>query len=118
MRENSGVAAGLTSLPSGGGGIAPLGDRFQPDFVRGGGSYAVPLHLPKGPNESCPDVSLSYSTGSGNGPVGLGWRINTLRIERRTDRGVPTYGDDDEFTIGGAERYRRATSSSRVAAAS
>ena len=61
MRESSGVASGLTALPQGGG-IAPLGDRFQPDFVRGSGSYAVPLHLPKGPNELQPQLSLSYAT--------------------------------------------------------
>lgn len=103
MRESSGVAAGLASLPSGGGGIAPLGERFQPDLVRGSGSYAVPLSLPRGPNEQRPDLSLTYSTGSGNGPFGLGWRLNTLRIERRTDRGIPGYTDDDTFMIGDAE---------------
>ncbi len=103
MRESSGVAAGLTGLPEGSGGVTPLGDRFQPDFVRGGGSYAVPLRLPMGPNEQRPDLALTYSTGSGNGPFGLGWRLDVIRIERRTDRGVATYGDDDEFVLGGAE---------------
>ena len=69
MRESSGTASNLSSLPSGGGGIAPLGDRFQPDLLRGSGSYAVPIHLPKGPNELQPNLSLTYSTGSGNGPL-------------------------------------------------
>ena len=118
MRESSGVAPGLSALPQGGGGVAPLGDRFQPDFVRGSGSYAIPLRLPQGPNELRPSLSLAYATGAGNGPFGLGWRLNTLRIERRTDRGLPLYDDDeDTFAIGGAEilvpvggaRYRAQT---------
>src|SRR6266545_210608 len=104
MREASGVAAGLVAVPTGGGGIAPQGDRFQPDLVRGSGSYAVPIHLPKGPNELRPSLTLSYSTGSGNGPFGLGWRLDVLRVERRTDRGIPGYDDDDDtFALGGAE---------------
>jgi RHS repeat-associated protein len=104
VREDSGAAAGLTSLPSGGGGVAPLGDRFEPDLVRGSGSYAVPLHLPPGPNELSPKLGLSYSTGSGNGPFGLGWRLGLPRIERRTDRGGPTYDDAaDTFVLGDAE---------------
>ena len=101
MRDDTGL--GQVSLPSGTGAIAPLGDRFQPDLVRGSGSYAVPLPCPKGPNDLQPSPSLTYSTGSGNGPFGVGWRVEPMRIERRTDRGVPTYGEDDEFVIGGAE---------------
>jgi RHS repeat-associated protein len=104
VRAESGAAAGLASLPAGGGGISPLGDRFEPDLVRGSGSYAVPLHLPAGPNEQRPRLTLSYSTGSGNGPFGLGWRLGLPRVERRTDRGLPDYDDaTDTFVLGDAE---------------
>ena len=103
MREESGISAGVVSLPSGGGGISPLGDRFQPDLVRGSGSYSIPLNLPKGSNEMQPSLSLTYSTGSGNGPFGHGWQLGIARIERRSDRGIPSYTDADEFAIGGAE---------------
>ncbi|MFZ7091317.1 toxin TcdB middle/N-terminal domain-containing protein [Primorskyibacter sp. 2E233] len=116
MRESSGVADGLTSVPKGAG-IAPLGDRFQPDFLRGTGSYAVPIRLPRGVATQQPQLSLTYSTGAGNGPFGQGWRLDAMRIERRVDRGVPRYDDTDEFVIGGAEvllpvgggRYRTQT---------
>lgn len=119
MREESGVAPGLTSLPPGGGGISALGERFQPDLVKGSGSYAVPINLPKGPNDLRPSLSLTYSTGSGNGPFGQGWRLTSMRIERRTDRGIPAYTDDDTFIMGDAEvlvpvggnRYRPKTDS-------
>ena len=103
MREESGTSPGLSALPNGGGGTSSLGDRFQPDLVRGSGSYAVSINCPKGPNELQPSLSLSYSTGSGNGSFGLGWRLNVLRIERRSDRGIPNYTDDDTFVIGDAE---------------
>lgn len=119
MREDSGVAPGLASLPDGGGSVGPLGDRFQPDLVRGSGGYAFSVNCPKGPNDLQPTLTLSYSTGSGNGPCGLGWRLNLPRIERRSDRGIPGYTDDDTFVIGDAEvlvpvggnRYRPQTDS-------
>jgi RHS repeat-associated protein len=103
MRENNGIDPNVLSLPSGGGGISPLGERFQPDLVRGSGSYSVPIHLPKGPNGICPSLALTYSTGAGNGPFGFGWRLNIMRVERRTDKGIPEYSDKDTFVIGDAE---------------
>lgn len=117
MRESSGVASGLSANPSGGGGITALGDRFQPDLVKGTGNYSVPIDLPKGPNEIVPSVSLTYSTGAGNGPFGMGWRMDALKIERRTDRGIPEYLDKDSFVFGdgvvlintGNGKYRPAT---------
>jgi len=101
MRADSGAAAGITGLP--GGGVSPLGDRFQPDLVRGSGSFSVPLPMPLGAGQMRPDLKLDYGTGSGNGPFGLGWRLELPRIERRTDRGLPTYTDADNFVLGGAE---------------
>ncbi|MCI0686791.1 MAG: FG-GAP-like repeat-containing protein, partial [Sporichthyaceae bacterium] len=113
MRESSGVAANLSALPGGGAG-GSLGDRFQPDLVKGTGNYQIPLHFPYGPNELKPSLALTYSTGLGNGAFGLGWRLNPLRIERRTDRGVPRYDSADEFVLAdggvlvpvGGGRYR------------
>lgn len=101
MREDSGAAAGVTGLPRGG--VSPLGDRFQPDLMRGSGSFSVPLHTPTGAGQMRPELRLDYGTGSGNGPFGLGWRLELPRIERRTDRGMPTFTDADSFVIGGAE---------------
>src|SRR5262245_16812614 len=103
MLEDSGVAPNLLTLPSGGAGLGPLGERFMPDLARGSGAYAVPLRRPKGPNEQSPAHSLTYSTGSGNGPFGLGWQLNVPRVERRTDRGLPAYTDDDQFTLAGSD---------------
>jgi RHS repeat-associated protein len=117
MRESTGVSSALRDLPPGGGGVAPLGDRFQPDLLRGSGNFQIPLQLPYGPNQMKPGLTLVYSTGSGNGPFGLGWRINSVRIERRADRGVPRYDKNDQFVLGegavlvpvGDGRYRPET---------
>lgn len=117
MRESSGIASGLSGNPAGGGGIGSLGDRFQPDLVKGTGNYSVPIDLPKGPNEIAPKVSLTYSTGAGNGPFGMGWQLEPLKIERRSDRGIPEYNTGDSFVFGsgvvlintGGNKYRPKT---------
>ena len=105
METSSGVADGLVGLPQGGGGVRGLGDRFQPDLLRGSGNFSIPIAAPRGPNELKPSLSLRYSTGIGNGPVGMGWRLaGPLEIRRRTDRGTPRYEDaKDEFVLAGAE---------------
>jgi RHS repeat-associated protein len=49
---------------------------------------------------------LSYDSGSGNGPFGLGWNLSLPSITRRTDRGLPQYQDaveSDVFILSGAE---------------
>ncbi len=102
MREASGASAALTGLP-GGAGISPLGDRFQPDLVRGSGSFSMPLSLPVGPGGLMPKLNLDYGSGNGNGPFGLGWRLDLPRIERQSDRGIPRYDETDKFVLGGAE---------------
>jgi RHS repeat-associated protein len=100
MEASSGIMEGLLALPSGGGALRAMGERFQPDLLRGTGNYSIPISTLEGPNRLKPDLRLRYSTGQGNGSFGLGWRLNLLEVRRRTDRGVPNYGDDDEFILG------------------
>jgi hypothetical protein len=53
-----------------------------------------------------PDLSIVYDSGSGNGPFGLGWRLDLPSISRKTDRGLPQYRDQDEsddFILAGRE---------------
>ena len=100
MEATSGIIEGLLALPKGGGALRALGERFQPDLLRGTGNYSIPLSVLEGPNRLKPDLRLRYSTGQGNGHFGLGWRLNLLEVRRRTDRGVPTYDGKDEFILG------------------
>jgi RHS repeat-associated protein len=110
MSNKSGISSQAITLPSGGGALQGIGETFSPDPFTGTGSFSVPLGLPPGRNGFQPQLSLSYSTGSGNGPYGLGWGLSVPEISRKTSKGVPRYhdlaGDPaelDTFILSGAE---------------
>ena len=64
------------SLPKGGGAVGGMGEMFAPDLFTGTGNFhgAVGSAGRPGGLGLAPSLSLSYSTGHGNGPFGLGWR--------------------------------------------
>jgi RHS repeat-associated protein len=93
----------VISLPSGGGAIGGLGEKFSPDLFTGTGNFSVPIALPPGRRGLAPQLSLTYSTGNGNGAFGLGWALSLPGVARKTSRGVPRYRDDDTFVLSGAE---------------
>ncbi|HEX9766310.1 MAG TPA: toxin TcdB middle/N-terminal domain-containing protein [Nitriliruptorales bacterium] len=103
MRAAMGAAAEVRGAPAGGGATRSIGDTFEPDLHTGAGGYAIGLWFPDGPGRLRPELSLSYSSGVGNGPFGVGWRLQTVQVTRRTDVGVPTYGLDDRLLLDGAE---------------
>jgi len=96
MSKPSGVSEQIISLPKGGGAIKGLGEKFQPDLHSGTGNFSIPIALPPGRNGFQPQLSLSYSTGSGNGPFGLGWSIGIPNVSRKTSKGIPKYHDKFE----------------------
>src|SRR5947209_18521225 len=108
MEKKSGVGEQSTSLPGGGGGIRSIGDSFQPNLAMGGGSYKVPIDLPLGPGGLAPKLDLSYNTGLGNGPFGLGWALSVPFIERRRKSPFAIPGEP-EYSVSGAERLVRLT---------
>ena len=55
--------------------------------------------LPPGRNGFQPRFNLVYSTGSGNGPFGLGWSLSVLGVTRKTSHGVPRYDDASDTFI-------------------
>ncbi|EDM79665.1 hypothetical protein PPSIR1_16425 [Plesiocystis pacifica SIR-1] len=83
------------SLPTGGGALRSIGEKFSPNPFTGGGSMAVPIATSPGRGGFGPSLSLSYSSGLGNGPFGLGWMLGVPAISRKTDKGLPEYRDDD-----------------------
>jgi len=103
MASSSATASNRISLPNGGGAISGLGETFTPDLHTGTGNFSVPIMLPPGRNGLTPQIRLSFSTGAGNGPFGLGWSLDVPGIARRTEKGVPRYGADDVFVLSGAE---------------
>lgn len=94
------------SLPKGGGAIRGIGEKFATNPVTGTGSMSVPIATSPGRSGFGPQLSLSYDSGAGNGPFGLGWSLSLPSITRKTDKGLPKYQDTDEsdvFLLSGAE---------------
>jgi RHS repeat-associated protein len=93
----------LISLPPGGGALRAVGETFQPDLHTGTGNYRIPLELPPGRGALTPQLALSYSSGNGNGPFGLGWALSVPGVRRKTDKRLPRYDGSDVFVLSGAE---------------
>src|SRR6266480_4536070 len=94
MSNKSGTSDQVISLPKGGGALHGIGEKFHPDLHTGTGNFSIPLAMPSGRNGLQPDLTLRYSTGSPNGPFGMGWSIEVPRITRKTSNGIPRYRDE------------------------
>ena len=103
MTNKSGVAEQVLSLPKGRGAIKGLGETFQPDLHTGTGNFAVPIAIPTGRNGFQPQLTLTYSTGNGNGPFGLGWSLGIPGVSLKMSKGVPRYEGKDIYILSGAE---------------
>src|SRR4051794_28948679 len=91
--DNFVVSAPTLSLPKGGGAIRGMGEKFAANPVTGTGSMSVPIATSPGRSGFGPQLSLSYDSGSGNGPFGFGWSLSIPAITRKTDKGLPEYRD-------------------------
>ncbi|MBV1854852.1 SpvB/TcaC N-terminal domain-containing protein [Catellatospora tritici] len=91
------------TLPKGGGAIRGMGEKFAANPATGTGTFTVPLPLSPGRDGFGPSLALAYDSGRGNGPFGFGWGVAVPAITRKTDKGLPTYTDEDVFLISDAE---------------
>jgi RHS repeat-associated protein len=94
------------SVPKGGGAIRGIGEKFSVSAPTGTASLTVPLPVSPGRGGFEPQVDLSYDTGQGNGPFGLGFALSVPTITRKSDQGLPRYYDieeSDEYLLSGAE---------------
>ena len=101
-----GTQAPQITLPKGGGAIRGIGEKFGANPVTGTGTMSVPIGTSTGRSGFGPQLSLSYDSGRGNGPFGLGWNLALASITRKTDKGLPRYDDvaeSDVFILSGAE---------------
>jgi RHS repeat-associated protein len=87
------------TLPTGGGAIRGIGEKFAANPVTGTGSFTVPLAVSPGRSGFTPSLALTYNTGRGNSPFGLGWNVSTPNITRKTDQGLPRYADNEESDV-------------------
>ncbi len=94
------------SLPNGGGAIKGIEEKFQVNAVTGTSSFGIPIPLSPTRHGFMPAIGLSYNSGSGNSPFGIGWNVGIPSIARKTDKQLPQYKDElesDTFILSGAE---------------
>ncbi len=97
-------------MPKGGGAIRGVEEKVSVDAFRGSGGLAVPLPIRQIRSGLVPDLTLSYDSGGGNGPFGVGWGIGLPSVSRRTDKGIPLYddaNDSDRLVVPGADEVIR-----------
>jgi len=93
-------------LPKGGGALKGIDEKFTVNAVNGTSSLEIPLPFTPGRGGFTPQLSIQYNSGSGNSEVGLGWSLGLPAIQRKTDKRLPQYDDDNErdvFLLAGAE---------------
>ena len=92
-------SAPTVQLPRGGGALRGIGEKFDANPVTGTGSLTVPIATSPGRSGFGPRLTLGYDSGAGNGPFGLGWKLDLPAITRKTDRGLPRYRDAEESDV-------------------
>ncbi|MCA9702173.1 MAG: hypothetical protein KC431_31920, partial [Myxococcales bacterium] len=79
------------AVPKGGGALRGMGEKFSADMFTGSAGMSVPIATSPGRGGFGPALSLTYSSGGGNGPFGQGWSLGLPAISRKTERGLPRY---------------------------
>jgi len=83
-----------------------MGERLESNPANGSCRIELPFNVPEGRADLGTNLTLSYSSGGGDGPYGLGWSMSVPQVTRRTDKGVPTYGigeQPDTFQLSGED---------------
>ena len=100
------IAIPELTLPKGGGALRGIDEKFAVNAANGTASLTI--ELPMTPNRDAfnPQLNIIYSSGTGNGPFGIGWSLGLPAIQRKTDKRLPRYlesSDEDVFMVTGAE---------------
>ncbi|NER46040.1 MAG: hypothetical protein F6J92_04995 [Symploca sp. SIO1A3] len=96
------IRASQVALPKGGGAIQGIGETFQSEEFTGTAGLSIPI--PTTPSRGLePQLSLSYSSGAGNGIFGLGFSLSIPKVSRKTSKGLPKYDGTDTFILSNAE---------------
>jgi RHS repeat-associated protein len=96
---------GIT-MPKGGGAIKGIDEKLSVGLATGAVSLSLPVPASPGRQGFGPGLALTYSSGAGNGPFGLGWQLAVPSVTRKTSLGLPRYQDafdSDVFIMSGAE---------------
>jgi len=99
--DKGGTRLEALTLPTGPGSLAGMGEQVSAEPATGALTLSIPIELPPAPAGVQPDLTLRYDSRAGNGPVGIGWSIAPLNIQRRTNLGLPRYDATDELLWAG-----------------
>ena len=104
--ESNAIQIPQISLPKGGGALKGIDEKFEVNSANGTAGFSIPLPITLGRNGFSPSLALSYNSGGGNSPYGLGWSVGYPMIQRKTDKKLPRYRDgldEDTFMFSGVE---------------
>jgi RHS repeat-associated protein len=104
--ESSSLKAATAELPKGGGAIKGIEEKFQVNAINGTSSLGIPIPLSPSRQNFVPALGLTYNSGNGNSPFGLGWQLGIPSIARKTEKKLPEYKDaegSDTFVLSGSE---------------
>ncbi|MCG8371189.1 MAG: FG-GAP-like repeat-containing protein, partial [Proteobacteria bacterium] len=71
----------------------------------GSATYSIPIVTAAGTAGVAPDISLNYSSGSGNGVVGMGWSIGGMSAITRCKQTYDQDRNPQPITWSSADRY-------------
>ncbi|HVN85843.1 MAG TPA: SpvB/TcaC N-terminal domain-containing protein, partial [Candidatus Binatia bacterium] len=83
--------AAANADPSAAPAFAGLARELTVDPLTGAATTSIPIDVPPGRKGMTPALTLTYSSNSGNGLLGVGWDMPLGYIKRDTRRGVPSY---------------------------
>jgi len=106
----------VQSLPTASSGLKA---QDQVDGANGSFVQTIPIDVPSFFGIE-PKLALNYDTKRGNGPLGMGWRVDGLSMIRRASpgRGAPTFDSADIFLLDGQELVACTTGSTTLGGAS
>ncbi|MBL8937892.1 MAG: VCBS repeat-containing protein, partial [Archangium sp.] len=107
----AGVSDERVVLPAAPGSIDGVGENATVEGNQGAMRYNVAIEVPPGFAGVTPSLSLSYSSSSGAGPLGIGWSMPSFSIERMTSKGLQKYDLTDRFVVDGSDELVRVSES-------
>jgi hypothetical protein len=95
--DKSSTRPNVISVPKGPGSMEGLGESFEANLSSGSVRETVKIALAPGTAGLTPSLALSYDSGQGNGPLGIGWSLGVSTIQVQTEKGLPRAYDGTEL---------------------
>jgi hypothetical protein len=83
-------------------GLGNVTQNLHVNPINGTLSLSIPLYTTPARAGLQPLLTLTYDSGAGNGPFGVGWSLGQQCISRQTSHHIPKYDETDTFVMSGA----------------